>query len=173
VSAAPELAGLATTPAALDALLRGVAAAWSEGNEGEGTWSARDVVRHLIHSDEVVWAVRVRFVFEHGETQAFTSVDQMPAPERFAGRPLDELLDLFAATRAASLRAVADCRLGADDLARRGRHPSLGVVTLGQLFAAWRVHDLGHVAQIARVLAKQRREDVGPWTAYLSILDPR
>ena len=164
------LAILSRTPAALDALLRGLAEEWTRANEGEGTWSAFDVVVHLIHCEEADWMPRVRTILEHGEAQEFAPLDRWGGMRESQSRPLEELLDEFARRRAESLEALRKWRLNAEDFARQGRHPALGVVTLGELLATWAAHDLNHLHQISRVMAHQYREAVGPWRQYLGVL---
>ncbi len=162
---------LERTPRTLDALVRDTPLAWHTRNEGPETWSAWDVVGHLIHGEETDWVPRARILLEHGRDQPFEPFDRFAQFERFAGVPLGALLDRFAARRAANLEIVRGWNLSESDLDREGLHPELGTVTLRQLLATWVVHDLGHIAQIARVLAKGYREEVGAWRAYLSILE--
>jgi hypothetical protein len=164
---------LARTPAVLDAWLRGLPAAWTDANEGPDTWSAFDVVGHLIHGEKTDWLPRARVILEHGEARAFEPFDRFAQARDSAGRTLEELLDTFAALRAENLAALRSLGLTAADLERRGTHPALGTVTLGQLLATWVAHDLGHLAQIARAMAKQYRDEIGPWTAYLPIVTDR
>ena len=164
------LALLARTPAALDALLRGLPEAWVRTTEGPGTWSAYDVVGHLVHAEEDDWMPRVHVLLDHGQAQPFAPFDRFGMFEKAQGRTLADLLDAFAARRAESLDVLRSLALGPDALARCGTHPAFGSVTLGQLIATWAVHDLGHLAQIARVLAHPYDAAVGPWKAYLSIL---
>lgn len=161
---------LRRTPAALDVLLRGTSPAWHAGTEGPDTWSPEAVVGHLIHADETDWMPRARMILDHGDSRPFEPFDRFGQFTRFAGWPLDRLLDRFAEVREASLETVRGWHLTADQLALPGRHPELGAVTLRQLMATWVVHDLSHLAQIARVMAKQYTEEVGVWAAYLSIL---
>lgn len=161
---------LARTPGTLDALLRGLGDGWLTANEGEHTWSPFDVVGHLIHGERTDWMPRVRIILEHGESRAFDKFDRFAQFAVSEGRTLDSLLDEFAALRQDNLRALTALRLTNTDLDRRGRHPELGVVTLRQLLATWTVHDLDHVVQISRVLARQYAREVGPWTAYLRII---
>jgi hypothetical protein len=161
---------LRRTPAVLDTLLRGTNPSWHAGTEGPGTWSPVDVVGHLIHADETDWMPRARMILEQGEDRAFEPFDRFGQLTRFAGWSLDRLLDRFAEVREASLETVRSWRLTGAQLALPGRHPELGPVTLRQLMATWAVHDLSHLAQIARVMAKQYKEEVGVWQAYLSIL---
>ena len=162
---------LERTPAVLDALLRGTAPLWHRPNEGPGTWSAFEVVGHLVHGEETDWVPRARMVLEHGERRPFPAVDREAHRGRFGAWTLDALLDRFAALRRASLVEVRGWALTPSDLERRGRHPAFGPVTLGELLATWAVHDLGHVGQASRVMAKQQGDRVGPWRAYLGVLD--
>lgn len=162
---------LARTPAVVDTLLRGTSPSWHAVHEGGDTWSAFEVVGHLIHADETDWIPRARIILEHGEDRTFEPFDRFAQLERFAGESLDALLDRFAELRRASLDTVRSWHLTDADLARTGRHPELGSVTLQQLLATWAVHDLNHLAQISRVMAKRYTEEVGVWRAYLSILN--
>jgi hypothetical protein len=161
---------LARTPATLDALLRGLPDGWIVAHEGGETWSPFDVVGHLIHGERTDWVPRARIILEHGEARAFTRFDRFAQFAESEGRTLASLLDEFATLRQESLRDLATLRLTAADLDRRGRHPELGVVTLRQLLATWVAHDLDHVVQISRVLARQYSDEVGPWRAYLRII---
>lgn len=129
------------------------------------------MVGHLVHGEETDWVPRARIILEHGEDRPFEPFDRFAQLTRFAGRSLDELLDRFAGLRRENLETVRSWRLTEEQLALAGRHPELGRVTLRHLLATWAVHDLNHLAQIARVMAKRYGEDVGPWRAYLSILD--
>jgi len=161
---------LARTPVTLDALLRGLPDGWIMSHEGGETWSPFDVVGHLIHGERTDWVPRARIILEHGEARAFDVFDRFAQFSASAGRPLASLLEEFAALRQDSLRQLAMLGLTDADLDRRGRHPELGVVTLRQLLATWVAHDLDHVGQIARVLARQYSDEVGPWRAYLRIV---
>jgi hypothetical protein len=161
---------LARTPATLDAWLRGLPDGWLHAHEGGDTWSPFDVLGHLIHGERTDWIPRARIVVEHGNARTFEPFDRFAQFAESKGRTIDSLLDEFAAARAASLRALAEMNLGDADLERRGRHPAFGVVTLRQLLATWVVHDLDHIAQIARVMASQYTDAVGPWREYLRII---
>ena len=163
---------LRRTPGTLDAWLCGLPRAWLESDEGPDTWSPTAVVGHLIEGERHDWIPRARHLLEHGETLAFTPFDRF-AQLRAAPRPLTELLDEFRALREQSLSDLVALDLGPPDLLRRGRHPEFGPVTLGQHLATWVVHDLSHVAQIARAMAHRYRAAVGPWQAYLPILTTR
>lgn len=161
---------LERTPALLGLWLRGLSEPWLSANEGEGTWSPREVVAHLVDNEEVDWLPRLRIVLEHGEARPFTPFDREGFRARYAHVPLGELLDRFAARRRESLEALDALGLTEADLDRTGMHPALGRVTARQLLAAWTVHDLTHVAQVARVLAKRWGDATGPWRAYLGVL---
>ena len=168
---ADAVAVLRRTPATLQAMLEGLADSWLLANEGPDTFSPRDVIGHLIHGEETDWVPRMRIILEHGEAVPFTPFDRFAFRTASVGHSTSALLGRFAALRRESLRAVGAMTLDAAALARTGTHPGLGRVTLGQLLAAWVVHDLGHVKQVARVMAGQYREAVGPWREYLTILD--
>lgn len=161
---------LARTPATLDALLRGLPDAWIAAHEGGETWSPYDVVGHLLHGERTDWMPRVRIILEHGERRAFDRFDRLAQFVESEGRTLPGLLDEFARMRQENLRELAALQLTDADLERRGRHPELGAVTLRHLLATWVAHDLDHVVQISRVLARQYSDDVGPWRAYLRII---
>jgi hypothetical protein len=162
---------LERTPSVIGALLRGTSPSWHAGNEGPETWSAFDVVGHLIHGEETDWVPRARIILEHGEAQPFEPFDRFAQFSRFTGWSLDRLLDRFAQLRQANLETVKGWRLTDAQLALPGRHPELGSVSLRQLLATWAVHDLNHIAQIVRVMAKRYGNEVGAWRAYLSILN--
>jgi hypothetical protein len=161
---------LARTPASLDGLLRGLPDAWTRANEGENTWSAFDVVGHLIHCERTDWMPRARIMLEFGETRPFDPFDRWGHVQAVEGKTLGELLDDLARERAANLDELRKWNLTEADLAKRGRHPALGTVTLGELLATWAAHDLNHLHQIARVMAIQYREDVGPFRQYLGVM---
>jgi hypothetical protein len=161
---------LAQTPATLDALLRGLPEEWIRANEGGDTWSPFDVVGHLIHGERTDWVPRAKIILEHGEARAFDKFDRFAQFALSEGRTMASLLDELAALRHDNLCELAALGLTEADLERRGRHPELGVVTLRQLLATWLAHDLDHVTQISRVLARQYSDEVGPWRAYLRII---
>jgi hypothetical protein len=164
------IALLSRTPSTLDTLLRGLPDGWVAAHEGGNTWSPFDVIGHLIHGERTDWMPRARIILERGETQPFETFDRLAQFEESRGRTLASLLDEFASLRANNLRDLASLQLTDAELDRRGRHPQLGVVTLRQLLATWVAHDLDHVMQIARVLARQYTDEVGPWRAYLRII---
>ena len=161
---------LSRTPATLDALLRDLPAAWGDANEGGDTWTAADVVGHLTFADQTNWVPRVKILLEHGESRAFDEFDRLGHVASRQAYTLDSRLDEFDEVRQASLQELEALGLKSADLDRRGRHPALGAVTLRQLLAAWVAHDLDHVFQISRVLARQYTDEVGPWRQYLRIV---
>lgn len=164
---------LSRTPGLLEAWLPGLSGPWLGAREGEGTYSPADVVGHLLDNEETDWMPRVEIVLEHGESRPFTPWDREAFRNRFAGWPLDRMLARFSAVRRENLDKLVELRLGPADLERTGMHPALGRVTVRQLLAGWVVHDLTHVTQIARVMAKRYGDAVGPWRAYLGVLTDR
>ena len=164
------IALLERTPRILRAWLDELPEAWTRVDEGEGTWSAFDVVGHLIHGERTDWIPRVEHILAKGESEPFPPFDREAMFEASRGKPLPELLDTFAALRGRNLIRLRGFALTEADLDRRGRHPEFGPVTLRQHLATWVAHDLTHLSQIARVMAKRYGDEVGPWKAYLSIL---
>jgi DinB superfamily len=161
---------LSQTPLVLRSLLGDLPERWIRGTEGPETWSPFDVVGHLIHGERTDWMVRTELLLAHGESRPFTPFDRVAMFEASRGKTLDQLLGTFAELRAENLSRLQSLKLTAEDLERRGRHPELGPVTLGELLATWVAHDLSHIAQIARVMGRQYRDAVGPWRAYLPML---
>jgi hypothetical protein len=161
---------LSRTPATLNALLRDLPEPWTLSNEGENTWSAFDVVAHLIYGERTDWIPRARIILQFGETRAFEPFDRGGHVQPSLGKSLAQLLDEFARARSESLDQLRALNLRQEDLARRGRHPAFGPVTLSQHLASWAAHDLTHLHQISRIMAHQYREAVGPWRAYLGVL---
>jgi DinB superfamily len=161
---------LARTPAVLDTLLRGLPEIWTRGKEGAGSWSPYDVVAHLIHAERENWIPRMRVILDFGETKPFEPFDREGNFRESQGKPLEQLLDEFAAGREKSLQELSTINLLPPDLERKGRHPALGVVTLSQLLATWAAHDLTHLHQISRVMAVQYRETVGSWNKFLGVM---
>jgi len=162
---------LRRTPATLNALLADLPNDWVLSNEGPETWSPYDVIGHLIEGEETDWIPRARIILEQGETRPFDKFDRVAMFQKSKGKSLLELLAQFEQLRGESLRQLDEMKLTPELLQKRGTHPALGVVTLSQLLSAWVVHDLGHIRQIVRVMAKQYREAIGPWTEYLTIVN--
>jgi hypothetical protein len=169
-SMAEAMALLTRTPAALNALLRGLPDIWTHRNEGTDSWSAFDIVGHLNFAERADWMPRVRTILEHGETRPFDPFDRFAQMRESQGKSLEQLLDDFTGLRSESLAALQALNLQSADLARRGKHPALGSVTLSELLATWAVHDLTHLHQLSRVMAYQYRDAVGPWSAFLGVL---
>lgn len=164
---------LRRTPAILEQWLGGLAEPWVRGTEGPDTFSPFDVVGHLIDSEETNWIPRARIILARGSDPHFEPYDRFRHRARNVERPLSALLAEFAELRAANLEVLCSWELTEAELDLPGVHPSFGSVTLRQLLATWVVHDLGHLAQVARVMAKQYREAVGPWAAFLPVLTDR
>lgn len=162
---------LERTPATLRALLSGLAEPWLAANEGPDTWSPVEVVAHLADLEEIDWMTRTKIILERGEGTPFPPIDRVRFRNSLQDKTLADLLDAFASRRAANLRTLAELGLDASHLPRTGTHPTFGRVTLEQLLAAWAVHDLTHVAQIVRVLAKRYDVAVGPWKQFLGVLN--
>jgi uncharacterized damage-inducible protein DinB len=161
---------LGRTPATLNALLRDIPEEWASSNEGPDTWGPYDIMGHLVHAEEADWIPRARIILDYGEGRAFDPFDRFAMFEKSRGKKLGDLLDEFEGRRSESLRELERMNLTPETLAKRGAHPDLGAVTLSQLLSTWVVHDLGHVGQIVRVMAKQYGEAVGVWRAYLPVL---
>lgn len=164
------IALLSRTPATLDVLLRGMPDIWAHRNEGNDTWSAFDIVGHLIFGERTDWMPRLRIILENGESRPFDPFDRFAQFRASQGKSLEQLLDEFAHLRDENLAHLQSLNLRQEDLKRRGRHPALGVVTLAELLASWVVHDLTHLHQLSCVMAHQYRDAVGPWSAYLGVL---
>lgn len=165
-----SIALLSRTPGALNALLRDLPESWTMTNEGEKTWSAFDVMGHLIHGERTDWMPRAERILEFGENRAFDPFDRWAQVKESEGKTLPQLLDEFALLRAENLSKLRGLRLKSEDLQRRGKHPALGAVTLSELLATWAAHDLTHLHQISRIMGYQYREAVGPWKAYLGVM---
>ena len=162
---------LERTPATFRALLGGLSDAWIQPNEGPETFSALDNLGHMIHAERTDWIPRAEVIMAQGVDLRFPPFDRFGHLQERRDRSLAELLDEFARLRSASLMTLRSWNLGPRELALEGEHPAFGRVALRQLLSAWVVHDLGHIAQTSRVMAKQYREAVGPWRAFLPVLD--
>jgi len=161
---------LRRSPATLRTLLDGLAEPWVRGTEGPDTFSPFDNIGHLIDGEETDWIPRARLILARGPSVRFEPYDRFRHWARNADRSLESLLEEFERLRAANLEILRSWHLTPAELALPGEHPVLGRVTLQELLAAWVVHDLGHIAQVARVLAKQYREEIGPWVPFLPVL---
>ena len=171
VNIAEATAVLTRTPAALRDLLEGLPESWLTADEGAGTFSPRDVVGHLIHGEKTDWVPRIKLILSGGEVKTFVSFDRFAFRDAIQCISTSALLAEFASLRTSNLAYVREVPLRADLLSLTGRHPELGIVTLGQLLATWAVHDLNHIGQVVRVMSKRYADAVGPWKAYLGILN--
>lgn len=163
---------LRNTPTVLRTMLHDVSDVWAYSNYGPATWSPFDIVGHLIHGERTDWVPRAKIILEHGEATPFEPFDRYAQLETNKGKTIGDLLDEFESVRAENIETLFAMRLTDDQLARRGTHPALGSATLRELLAMWAVHDLNHIAQMAKAMAFQYRDQVGPWLAYASILRP-
>lgn len=164
------IALLASTPAALDGLLRHLPDAFAHANEGGDSWTPLDIVGHLIHGERTDWMPRLRIILADGESRTFAPFDMRGHEQEIAGRSMGDLLDELARLRARSVGDLRAMDLQPEDLQRRGRHPEFGPVSASEMLATWAAHDLTHLHQLSRVLAYPYREAVGPWQAYLGVL---
>ncbi|HEX4227989.1 MAG TPA: DinB family protein [Bryobacteraceae bacterium] len=162
---------LTRTPATLDTLLRDLPEVWTAATEGPGTWSPYVVVGHLIHGERVDWMPRLAIILEHGPSQAFDSFDREAQFRDSRGKSLSTLLDEFSALRHENLARLRATNLQPAQLELKGTHPELGAVTVRQLLATWTAHDLGHLLQVSRTMAKRYKQEVGPWAEYLSVMN--
>lgn len=165
------VAVLARTPHTLRAMLSGLSPAWIDATEGGDSWSPYTIVGHLLHGERTDWIPRARIILAQGDTRRFTPYDRFAQFHESQGRSLVELLDELERLRAENVATLTGWSLSEPQLELVGEHPEFGAVTLRQLLATWVAHDLGHVAQVARVMAKQYREAIGPWRAYLPIME--
>lgn len=161
---------LERTPAVLRTLLSGVGEDWVMNNEGLETFSPYDVLGHLIHGERTDWVTRAKIILESGISKPFTPWDRFAQYEESKGKTVDQLLDEFALVRSENIQWLKDIHLSGDDLDKKGMHPKLGEVTLRNLLSTWVVHDLTHIAQVTRVMAKQYKEEMGPWPEFFRIL---
>lgn len=164
---------LSRTPSVLKAMLNGLPESWLNGNEGSETWNPYDVIGHLVHCERADWIMRARVILEHGEARPFDPLDRFAQFEESKGKTSGELLDEFAALRERNLTTLREMKIGAAELEKTGQHPALGRVKLKELLSTWVAHDLDHIGQIARTMAKQYAIEVGPWQAYVSIIHDR
>ncbi len=164
---------LERTPFTVEALLKSISKEWSSGNEGTETWSPYDVLGHLIHGETTDWIARLEIILHDKGDKKFKPFDRFAQFEESKGKSLKKLISVFKALRKKNIKILKSKKLKAGDMQKTGIHPKFGTVTLEQLLATWTVHDLSHIAQITRVMAKQYREEVGPWQEYLPILAPK
>jgi hypothetical protein len=161
---------LERSPAVLMGLLEGISEEWTSNNEGPDTWSAYDIIGHLIHGDITDWLPRAELILSKHGGKKFTPFDRFAQFENSKGKSLSQLLTEFKEIREVNIQKLKKLNISADDLNKTGVHPAFGEVTLSQLLSCWVVHDLNHISQISRVMAKQYKAGVGPWIEYLRIL---
>jgi uncharacterized damage-inducible protein DinB len=161
---------LERTPEVLIAMLQGISADWTSANEGEDSWSVYDILGHLIHGEKTDWIPRTEIILSGKSDKSFKPFDRLAQFEESKGKSMEELLKEFQIFRESNLQQLRSKKITEIDLEETGIHPAFGEVTLKQLLSTWVVHDLNHIAQISRVMAKQYRKEVGPWTEYLRIL---
>ncbi|WP_233783423.1 DinB family protein [Flavivirga eckloniae] len=161
---------LERTPNTLSSLLSGLSDEWVYANEGDDTWSAFDIVGHLIHGEKTDWIIRTKIVLSHAESKTFKTFDRFAQFENSKGKTLQQLLEEFSELRLENLKTLKELQITESQFNMKAIHPELGKVTLKELLATWVTHDLGHIAQIAHVMAKQYKDEVGSWKAYITIL---
>lgn len=161
---------LEKTPEVLDTLLNGLSDDWIHSNEGENTWSPYDIVGHLNFGEKTDWLVRIKIILKESENKLFEPFDRFAQLQENQEKPIANLIDEFKELRENNLLELKALKISTADLERTGIHPDFGEVNLRQLISTWAVHDLGHIAQISRVMAKQYKNEVGPWINYLGVL---
>lgn len=161
---------LERTPVVLRSLLHGLTDDWVMQNEGENSWSPYDIVGHLVHGEKTDWIARARIILSDGPQKTFTPFDRFAMFSESKGKSLNQLLDEFESLRAENLRTLGSFNITSEKLDRTAQHPSLGLVTMRNLLATWTVHDLNHLHQMTRVMAKQYKTEVGPWVEYLGVM---
>ena len=160
---------LRRTPTVIRTLLQGLSEDWIRNNEGSETWSPFDIVGHLIHGERTDWIARTKIVLDEGMDGTFVPFDRFAQFEESEGKGIDQLLDEFEEIRTSNLQALDELDISEDQLDRTSNHPNLGVVSLRQLLSTWAAHDLVHLNQMTRVMAKQYKEESGPWAKYITI----
>lgn len=165
-----SIAVLERTPVVLNSLLQNIAVEWTSGNEGGASWSAFDIMGHLIHGEKTDWIPRMEMILAENPDKKFVPFDRFAQLEESKGKNLQQLLEEFKVLREKNIAQLRSKNITAQNLEQKGIHPAFGEVTLSQLLATWVVHDLNHIAQVSRVMAKQYKDAVGPWIAYLRIL---
>ncbi len=164
---------LERTPVILKAWLKDLPPAWVSANEGADTWHAYDIVGHYIQGELTDWVPRMKIILSDRADKTFTPFDRFAQRQSSEGKTLDDLLVEFEQLRRQNIAYLREHLPTASDLEKTGVHPTFGTVTLAQLLATWVAHDLNHLGQLARVMANRYREDVGPWKAFLGIMNPR
>ena len=161
---------LEKTPLVLDTLLNGLSKEWIENNEGKSTWSPYDIVGHLIFGEKTDWIIRIKTILSESENKLFEPFDRFAQLKGNQEKTISQLIDNFKELRTQNLNELNSLNISLKDYNRTGIHPEFGEVNLKQLISTWAVHDLGHLGQISRVMAKQYKNQVGPWINYLGVL---
>lgn len=161
---------LERTPKVLESYLNHISPEWLHNNEGKDTWSPYEVVGHLVFGEKTDWLVRIKLILSESENKLFEPFDRFAQIKEGSDKSINELLTEFKTLRQNNLNELNAIKITEQDFNRKGIHPEFGEVTLMQLISTWVVHDLGHIAQISRVMAKQYKTEVGPWIEYLGIL---
>ncbi len=159
---------LERTPLVVELMLNGLSEEWIKNNEGPETWSPYDILGHLIYGERTDWIPRMEIILS-GKV-AFEPFDRLAQFKESKGKTLRQLLDEFKTLRKQNIERLRSKNLTQDDFVLKGKHPAFGPVTLSQLLSTWVVHDLNHISQLSRVMAKQYKTEVGPWVEYLGIL---
>jgi hypothetical protein len=162
---------LEKTPDTISQLTKGISTVWIKTNEGEYTWSVFDVVGHLLHGDKTDWISRIKIILFENEDKNFEPFDRFAQIETSKGKTYEQLVNDFRGIRKENIETLRSLNINEKDFMKTGIHPTFGMVTLQQLLATWLVHDLDHIAQIARIMATQYKEETGPWIAFLKIIN--
>ena len=165
-----SIALLSRTPLVLRSLLDGLPDPWVNNNDGGHTWSPYDIVGHLIHGEKTDWIPRARIILSDQQDKTFVPFDRFAQNEESKGKSIEQLLSEFSQLRAKNIEELKAMNITPEKLEMTGIHPELGVATLAQLLATWTAHDLNHIRQMTRVMARNYKEEAGPWRAYMSIL---
>ena len=162
---------LERTPAVVTALLQGLSSEWLFNNEGADTWSPYDIIGHYIEGEKTDWIPRMRIILSNDDDKRFVPFNRFAQLNNDKNKPIDALLHEFTEWRKNNILELREANLNEEKLNKKGINPAFGEVTLRQLLAAWVTHDLNHIHQISRVMAKQYKEEIGPWTKYISVVN--
>lgn len=162
---------LERTPDVLHTMLQNISTDWTSNNEGGETWSVYDIIGHLNHCERADWLLRAEIILSENADTVWEPFDRFAQFEESKGKSFTQLLDEFKSLRKKNIERLLSKKITEKDLEKKGIHPSFGEVALSQLLSSWVVHDLNHISQITRVMAKQYKEEVGPWNEYIGILN--
>ena len=164
---------LERSPQVYNSLLSGLSKEWTHCNEGNGTWSAYDIVGHLIHGEITDWIPRLKIILSEDSDKTFEPFDRFAQEKNSKGKTLGELLNTFEELRTKNVAYLRSLKLSDQDLDSKGMHPDLGEVTCKELLATWTIHDLSHIHQLTRVMVRQYGDEVGPWEKYIGIFQKK